>query len=59
MRSIKGREVRDIYIYIQKRFQVSIVFKFYFIFYLIMWLSNNFILFVFVVFVCYIIIKIL
>lgn len=59
MRSIKGREVRDIYIYVQKRFQVSIVFKFYFIFYLIMWLSNNFILFVFVVFVCYIIIKIL
>lgn len=59
MRSVKGREVRDIYIYVQKRFQVSIVFKFYFIFYLIMWLSNNFILFVFVVFVCYIIIKIL
>lgn len=59
MRSIKGREVRDIYIYVQKRFQVSVVFKFYFIFYLIMWLSNNFILFVFVVFVCYIIIKIL
>lgn len=59
MRSVKGREVRDIYIYVQKRFQVSVVFKFYFIFYLIMWLSNNFILFVFVVFVCYIIIKIL
>lgn len=59
MRSIKGREVRDIYIYVQKRFQVSVVFKFYFIFYLIMWLSNNFFLFVFVVFVCYIIIKIL